>query len=102
LGDGTGASIANATPWVDVLNKVLASGDINTAQRFSMFLANVAQEMGTDLDWMFERAYISRDESITETTLNNAYNSNTNTNTLGNYYAGALLSKTAKPWGMRH
>jgi VCBS repeat-containing protein len=35
-----------AVGWVDVLNQTLSSADINTPQRLSMFLANVAQETG--------------------------------------------------------
>jgi len=42
-----------AAGWVDVLNQVLSSADINTPQRLSMFLANAAQETG-QLRWPFE------------------------------------------------
>jgi hypothetical protein len=40
----TGSAAVALGQWFNVLNPVLASADINTPQRLSMFLANVAQE----------------------------------------------------------
>ncbi len=37
---------AMVTPWVETINKALASGDINTPKLLAVFLANVAQETG--------------------------------------------------------